>query len=94
MKTPYKDLLAILVKLDLQPKLDLISFVRFSESDKFLQEEILNCDNSQKLEKVLKKYECQFTIEDIERNSRDLAASYWPWSQKTRLKRKSFFIKE
>jgi len=68
--------------------------VRFSESDKFLQEEISNCDNSQKLEKVLKKYECQFTIEEIARTSRDLAASYWPWSQKKRLERKNFFIRE
>ena len=82
------------MKLDLQLELDLISFARLSESDKFLQAEISNCDNSQELEKVLKKHECQFTIEDLERASRDLAASYWPWSQKTRLKRKSFFIRE
>ena len=74
--------------------MDLISFVKFSESDKFLQEEISNCDDSQKLEKVLKKYECQFTIEEIASAARDLAASYWPWSQKTRLERKKFFIRE
>ena len=74
--------------------MDLISFVRLSESDKFLQEEISNCDNLQKFKKVLKKHECQFTIEEIASASRDLAASYWPWSQKDRQQRKDFFIRE
>ena len=74
--------------------MDLIGFVKFSERDKVLQEEISNCDNIQKLEKVLKKYECEFTIEDIEKVSRELAASYWPWREKTRKERKAFFMKE
>ena len=73
--------------------MDLIDFAKFSEKDKVLQEEISNCDNYQKLEKVMKKYKCEFTIEDIEKISRDLAASYWPWHEKTRQERKAFFMK-
>ena len=74
--------------------LNLLDFVRLSERDNVLQEELSNCENFQKLEKVLKKYECEFTIKDIEKNSGDLAASYWPWHQKTRKERKAFFMKE
>ena len=88
-----KNSLDIVEKLDLHLQLDLISFAKFSERNKVLQEEISNCDNSQELEKVLNKHECQFTIEDLARASRNLAASYWPWSQKTRLERKEFFIR-
>ena len=79
---------------DLLLDLDLTCFVKLSERNKVVQEQISNCDNSQKLEKVLKKYECEFTIEDIAKISRDLAASYWPWHEKTRKERKAFFIKE
>ena len=89
-----KNSLDIVEKLDLQLELDLIGFAKFSERNKVLQEEISNCDNYQKLEKILKKYECEFNIEDIEKISRDLAASYWPWHEKTRRERKAFFIKE
>ena len=92
--TTYENFTIYSRNLDLRPELDLISFVRLSESDKFLQEEISNCGNSQKLEKVLKKHECQFTIQEIASASRDLAASYWPWSQKDRQQRKDFFIRE
>ena len=59
-----------------------------------LKAEISNCENSQKLEQVLNKYQCEFTIEDIEKVAKDLAASYWPWSQKTKVERKKFFLKE
>ena len=72
----------------------LIGFGKLSERDEFLQEEISKCDKSQKLKKVLKKYECEFNIEDIEKMSLDLAASYWPWHEKTRKERKAFFMKE
>ena len=89
-----KNSLDIVEKLDLQIELDLISFAKFSERNKVVQEEISNCDNSQKLEKILKKYECEFNIEDIEKRSRDLAASYWPWHKKTSRQRKAFFMKE
>ena len=89
-----KNSLDIVEKIDLQIELDLISFAKFSERNKVLQEEISNCDNSQKLEKILKKYECEFNIEDIEKRSRDLAASYWPWHEKTSRERKAFFMKE
>ena len=77
-----------------QLEVDLLGFVKLSERDKVLQEQLSNCDNPQKLEKVLKKYECEFTIEDIEKVSRELAASYWPWREKTRQERKAFFMKE
>ena len=74
--------------------MNLLEFVRLSEKDKILQEEIFNCESSQNLEKVLEKYKCKFTIEDIENVSRDLSASYWPWSEKIRLERKKFFLND
>ena len=74
--------------------MNLLDFVKFSETNNLAQEEISNCENSQQLEKVLKKYDCEFTIKDIEKVSSDLAASYWPWTEQTRQERKSFFMKE
>ena len=74
--------------------MDLFDFVKFSERKKVVQEEISNCENAEQLEKVLKKYDCEFTIENIEKVSRDLAASYWPWHEKTRQERKAFFMKD
>ncbi len=74
--------------------MDLRNFVKLSERNNVLQEEVSNCENSQKLEKVLKKYECEFTIEDIAKVSENLAASYWPWCNKTRKERDAFFMKE
>ena len=73
--------------------MDLFDFVKLSENNKNLQEEISNCENYKKLEKVLTKYQCEFKIAEIEKVSQDLAASYWPWSQQTRLERKEFFIR-
>ena len=73
--------------------MDLFDFVRLSENNKNLQEEISNCENYKKLEKILAKYQCEFKIEEMEKVSQDLAASYWPWSQQTRLERKEFFIR-
>ena len=74
--------------------MDLIDFVRLTEKDKNLRAEISNCENYKKLEKILEKYQCEFKIEDLEKVSKDLAASYWPWSQTTRLERKNFFIRD
>ena len=86
--------LVILYELGMHLKLDLFDFVQFSEKSKVLQEKISNCENAQQLEKVLKKHDCEFTIENIEKVSRDLAASYWPWYKKTRQERKAFFMKD
>ena len=71
--------------------MNLLDFVKLSERNNLVQEEVSNCENLQQLEKVFKKYECEFTITDIAEVSRDLAASYWPWSGKTREEKKAFF---
>ena len=74
--------------------MNFFDFVRISEKDKNLQEEISKCENYKNIEKILEKYQCEFKIADLEKVSKDLAASYWPWSQKTRLERKKFFNRE
>tara|TARA_Y100001968_G_scaffold315520_1_gene342215 strand:+ start:291 stop:521 length:231 start_codon:yes stop_codon:yes gene_type:complete len=72
-------------------QLDLFNFVKLSEIDMKIQEELSNCHTSSDLEKILEKYQCEFTIKNIENLSRDLSASYWPWASKTKSYRKNFF---
>ncbi len=71
--------------------MDLFDFVKLTERDLAIQQEISSCQNSADLEKILEKYRCEFTIKNIENISIDLAANYWPWSGKTKLERKIFF---
>ena len=74
-----------------QIPLDLFNFVKLSESDLAMQEELSNCQIPSELEKILEKYQCEFTIKNIENLSRDLTASYWPWTNKAKSFRKAFF---
>ena len=71
--------------------INLFDFVKLSEDDHNLRDEIASCSKLDEFEKILKNYQCQFSIKEIEKISRDLGASYWPWAEKTRLERKNFF---
>ena len=76
-----------------QIQLDLFNFIKLSEGDRALQKELSNCQISSELEKILEKYQCEFNIKNIENLSRDLTASYWPWTNKAKSFRKAFFEK-
>ena len=71
--------------------LDLITFVKFVKDNLSIQNEVKDCKNGPEFFLLLKKYRCENLFDEINSRSRDLAASYWPWSGKIRPDRKKFF---
>ena len=77
--------------IKIKVKLDLFEFVSIVEQSSNLQKRISQCSSRSMLEKLIEEYKCKFTIDDLGKRSRDLAASYWPWGNKDRYFRKTFF---
>ena len=74
--------------------MDLVKFISLVEQSLALQEKISQCSSKRILEILIEEYKCEFTIDDLEKRSSDLAASYWPWANKDRSFRKAYFDKK
>ncbi len=71
--------------------MNLIDFVKYIENNPSIMEEIKDCKNGNDFFLFLKKYDCDSLFEEIKSRSRDLVASYWPWSNFNINFRKKFF---
>ena len=71
--------------------MDLNTFVKYVDDNLSIQEEVKDCKSGPEFFSLLKKYKCENLFDEINSRSRDLAASYWPWTNKLRADRKMYF---
>ena len=71
--------------------MDLIKYIEYVEDNLSIQEELKDCKSSSEFLLLLKKYKCENLFDEINLRSGDLAASYWPWADKSKADRKKFF---
>ena len=71
--------------------MNLIKFVKYIEDNPSIQEEVKNCKSGSEFFLLLKKYKCENLYDEIKSRSGDLAATYWPWSDKIRAEKRKYF---
>lgn len=66
-------------------------FVHQVERSPTLQQMVMNCRSPEEIITIAEKIGCPFTRGRLRRESRWLAASYWPWADRGRPVRVGFF---
>lgn len=58
-----------------------------------LQDMVMACRSPEEIIAIAEKFGCTFSRDRLRKESRWLAAPYWPWAEKGRLVRVGFFSK-
>ncbi|NDC15114.1 MAG: Nif11 family protein [Synechococcaceae bacterium WB9_2_170] len=69
----------------------IVEFVRLVEGDSGLQARIKVCSTPAEVIALAAEHQCVLTAQELRKFSRDLSASYWPWSARGYDWRRQFF---